>query len=74
MDRDFWLSTWHEGKIGFHLGTVNPQLLAHHQVLRGTRVFVPLCGKSLDLAWLAARTYLQSIGRTRPKVRAAQPT
>lgn len=55
MDCDFWLGAWREGKTGFHLGVVNPQLLAHHQVLRGTRVLVPMCGKSLDLAWLASR-------------------
>jgi len=55
MERDFWISTWQAGKIGFHLGSVNPNLLAHHQVLRGTRVFVPLCGKSVDLTFLAQK-------------------
>src|SRR4051812_45851877 len=55
MESDFWRTAWREGRTGFHLGSVNPHLLAHQQVLRGTRVFVPMCGKSHDLAFLAQR-------------------
>jgi len=55
MDSDFWRTAWREGRTAFHLSSVNPNLLAHQQVLRGTRVFVPLCGKSHDLAFLAQR-------------------
>lgn len=60
MDRDFWLNRWQANQIGFHLGEVNPRLVAHQQVLPhapATRILVPLCGKSLDLAWLAQRGY-----------------
>ncbi len=58
MDRDFWLQRWHSGRLGWHLEEVNPHLL---QLWPGVgvpppgRVFVPLCGKTRDLAWLAGR-------------------
>jgi thiopurine S-methyltransferase len=56
MDSNFWHSRWSEGKIGFHEGKPNEHLVKHLAVL-GTkaRVFVPLCGKSEDLAFLAAQ-------------------
>ena len=60
MEKDFWRARWRHNQIGFHLAAVNPRLLAHHEVLAtatGTRVLVPLCGKSLDLIWLAARGF-----------------
>ncbi len=56
MDIDFWHARWQQGQIGFHLGHVNPNLARHHAALGdgpGSRVLVPLCGKSLDLVWLA---------------------
>jgi thiopurine S-methyltransferase len=54
MDPDFWHARWQQGQIGFHLGEPNPNLVRHHAGLAGCkRVLVPLCGKSLDLAWLA---------------------
>jgi len=54
-----WESRWQEGRIGFHLPEVNSYLLRYSDKLltqnRGS-VFVPLCGKTLDLHWLAGRT------------------
>lgn len=58
MDRDFWHDRWQQQQIGFHQAEVNSQLVRHHAVLLGgtrSRVLVPLCGKSLDLVWLAAQ-------------------
>jgi thiopurine S-methyltransferase len=58
VDPDFWHQRWHEGRIGFHQETVTPMLERHWDAIgapAGCRVFVPLCGKSLDMAWLAAR-------------------
>ncbi|MGV3621784.1 MAG: thiopurine S-methyltransferase [Archangium sp.] len=56
MQPDFWKSRWAEGKIGFHEGRPNESLVKHFDVLRGARrVFVPLCGKSEDLAYLASQ-------------------
>jgi thiopurine S-methyltransferase len=56
MDREFWLDRWHSNRIGFHLEEVNPHLLAfwpEMPVASDARVFVPLCGKSVDMHWLA---------------------
>jgi thiopurine S-methyltransferase len=55
MEPDFWHSRWKEGRIGFHEGKPNAHLVKHLAVLgTGKRVFVPLCGKTEDLAFLAA--------------------
>lgn len=58
MDTDFWLQRWQEGQIGFHRHDVMPLLQKHWpslQLPEGSRVLVPLCGKSLDMHWLAAQ-------------------
>ena len=58
MDTDFWHRRWREGRTGFHQSRPTPLLLEHWPALAlapGSRVFVPLAGKSLDLAWLAAQ-------------------
>lgn len=55
MDAEFWLERWHKQEIGFHRQQVHPQLAAHFQRLPEAareQVFVPLCGKSLDMLWL----------------------
>ena len=60
MDPDFWLQRWQENKIGFHLDEVNPLLVAHFSKLKlspPARVFVPMCGKSVDMVWLLAQGY-----------------
>ena len=56
MDPDFWHNRWENNLIGFHLDEVNPYLQHYWSTLAmpaGSRVLVPLCGKSLDLVWLA---------------------
>lgn len=57
MDASFWHQKWVKNDIGFHQSQVNPFLLKHFQALSPApcRVFVPLCGKSLDIAWLLAQ-------------------
>lgn len=51
-----WLSRWEEGRTGWHEPSGNAALQAYWPDLAaGTAVLVPLCGKSVDLAWLAAR-------------------
>jgi thiopurine S-methyltransferase len=54
MEPGFWHARWRDGLIGFHQPDVNRHLLAHAGRLelgRDARVFVPLCGKSLDMLW-----------------------
>lgn len=58
MDALFWKKRWQERNIGFHSEEANPMLVAHFDALglqQGQRVFVPLCGKTLDIAWLLAQ-------------------
>ena len=55
MNREYWLKRWDEGRTGWHQTEVEPALIKHFSSLGPTRVFVPLCGKSLDLQWLASR-------------------
>lgn len=56
MEASFWHDTWATQQIGFHLDRPNPILVRHAALLGAkSRVLVPLCGKSHDLAWLAER-------------------
>jgi len=60
MDASFWHNRWQTNQTGWHESAVNPLLIAHFPSLNvpaGGRVFVPLCGKSLDLGWLLSRGY-----------------
>ncbi|MGG1968312.1 hypothetical protein ABFY65_00775 [Pseudomonas aeruginosa] len=60
MQADFWHARWANNQIGFHLDEINPYLMRHLSRLRlqaGERILVPLCGKTLDLAWLAAQDW-----------------
>ncbi|ETK19883.1 MULTISPECIES: thiopurine S-methyltransferase [Pseudomonas] len=57
MEPTFWQERWARNQIGFHLPEVNPYLQRHWPQLalaEGSKVLVPLCGKSLDLMWLAS--------------------
>jgi thiopurine S-methyltransferase len=53
----FWHERWRLGQIGFHQTAVDRQLARHWAQLQVSDggVFVPLCGKSLDLLWLRDR-------------------
>lgn len=56
MERNFWLERWEKGETGWHRDDVHPELTMHWSALDlppRTRVLVPLCGASLDMAWLA---------------------
>jgi thiopurine S-methyltransferase len=58
MEPAFWQKRWADNQIGFHRTDVNPFLQAHWHTLalaEGSRVLVPLCGKSLDMVWLAGQ-------------------
>lgn len=60
MEPEFWHKRWSSNQIGFHLPEVNPYLQRFWPQLglaQGSRVLVPLCGKSLDLLWLARQGY-----------------
>ncbi len=58
MQHSFWHSKWQTNDIAFHCGQPNPALEANFQALQlpaGSRILVPLCGKTLDIHWLRAQ-------------------
>ncbi|MFQ6575650.1 thiopurine S-methyltransferase [Pseudomonas sp. UM16] len=64
MHAEFWHSRWASNQIGFHQSRVNSYLQQYWPALTltaGERVLVPLCGKSLDMLWLAGQG-LQVLG------------
>jgi thiopurine S-methyltransferase len=57
---DFWLDRWRTAQIGFHQAAADRHLKAYWPLLKlpaNSPVFVPLCGKSLDLMWLREQGY-----------------
>lgn len=60
MQHDFWHQRWQDNQIGFHLPEANPLLVKHFSALQlasNSRIFLPLCGKTLDIHWLLAQGY-----------------
>ncbi|UVT20838.1 MAG: thiopurine S-methyltransferase [Nitrospira sp.] len=58
MDPSFWHQRWEKNEIAFHEAKANPLLVKHFHELslaKGRRIFVPLCGKTLDISWLLSR-------------------
>jgi len=58
MEQEFWQARWRENRIGFHEAAPNSLLTRHFPRLglrSGQSVFVPLCGKALDLDWLLSQ-------------------
>lgn len=64
MDNDYWQQKWQARDIGFNQSQPNKLLQGYFSLLQcepGCRVFVPLCGQSIDMLWLAGQGY-QVIG------------
>ncbi|MEE3718160.1 thiopurine S-methyltransferase [Tumidithrix elongata RA019] len=60
MDPSFWHQRWSENNIAFHGSEANPLLVRYFKELslvKGSRVFLPLCGKTLDIPWLLSNDY-----------------
>ena len=60
MTPDFWQQRWQDKRIGFNQPEFNPLLISYFNQLdlpAGSRVLVPLCGKSIDMVWLAMQGY-----------------
>lgn len=58
MEAGFWHERWRRDEIGFHRSAIHPLLETHwRRISAASRapVLVPLCGKSLDLTWLAVQ-------------------
>jgi thiopurine S-methyltransferase len=58
MDHEFWRQRWRDGQLRFHQAETNAHLARFLRLLTDglprPRVFVPLCGKSRDMTFLAA--------------------
>lgn len=60
MDANFWHQKWEKNEIAFHQSEANPLLVGYFKALalpEGSRVFIPLCGKTRDIAWLLTNGY-----------------
>lgn len=60
MEPNFWHEKWHKGEIAFHESQPNALLTQHLDLLNlpaDSRLFLPLCGKTRDIAWLLSRGY-----------------
>lgn len=60
MERNFWIEKWKKNEINFHQSQAHPLLVQHFEKLDlplGSRIFLPLCGKTLDVAWLLHKGY-----------------
>ncbi len=58
MDPEFWHRRWRKNEIAFHQQETNTHLQQFWNrfgLQPGDRIFVPLCGKSLDMLWLAGQ-------------------
>jgi len=60
METSFWRQKWENNEIAFHQSEANPLLVKYFTELslaKGRRVFVPFCGKTLDIPWLLSNGY-----------------
>ena len=60
MDASFWHQKWEKNDIAFHQNEANPLLVKYFKELylvEGSRIFIPLCGKTRDIAWLLTHGY-----------------
>lgn len=61
VDTNFWHTRWEKDEIAFHQLNINLHLQTFWQRLAPSQtegcVFVPLCGKSRDMVWLAQQGY-----------------
>lgn len=58
MEASYWKSRWVAGQTAFHEGAPNASLVDHWPAIGAkadARVLVPLCGKTVDMAWLAGQ-------------------
>lgn len=60
MDASFWYHRWENNETAWQESKANPLLVTYFKELsiaKGRRVFVPLCGKTLDISWLLSHGY-----------------
>ncbi len=58
MEKTFWHQLWEKNAIAFHASQPHLMLVKHAPSLglkKDSRVFLPLCGKSLDISWFLSQ-------------------
>lgn len=50
---EYWIGRWKRGETGWHQTEVEQDLVKNFKNVTPTSVLVPLCGKTLDMVWLA---------------------
>jgi thiopurine S-methyltransferase len=58
MNKSFWIEKWDNNQIRFHKNEANPALISYFKELsleKQGRLFLPLCGKTLDIAWILSQ-------------------
>lgn len=58
MHHDYWHKRWQDNNTKFNQQNPHPLLTKHFHTLNlapKRRILVPLCGKSIDMVWLAAQ-------------------
>lgn len=56
MEKEFWIKAWEDGRTAFNQSEPHPALekyLPQFGLNKDTKTLVPLCGKSVDLLYLA---------------------
>jgi thiopurine S-methyltransferase len=59
-ENNLWLERWKNREIGFNQSEVNDFILKYFERLnleKGSKVLVPLCGKTIDISWLLSQGY-----------------
>ena len=60
LTQEDWCFRWKQNQIAFHSSSTNTHLLKYENKLlveKNSRVFVPLCGKSVDLVYFADKDH-----------------
>ena len=60
MEFNHWHDRWEQNQIGFHEGQPNVLLVEYFSALaldKGSRIMLPLCGKTVDIHWLLEQGY-----------------
>lgn len=56
MENEYWINKWQTNDIAFHEKDINADLITYLHEFKlhpGDCIFVPLCGKTRDMLWLA---------------------
>ena len=56
MEQEFWLERWRDHQLGWHRENIYPLIIQYWSSLEvpiNSKVFVPLCGKTRDMHYLA---------------------